>query len=189
MTGQESSNRGDDAGQNALVSRLLDDIAAYPRQHRMPSALLVGEPGSARLATLEAFIAQVRKPTLIQTYYRGGAGVSPIIPVATKRTEAAFYESMLDVLAPGMPQPRWASDKLFEVLGLVRDSRTHIIVFDDFDNMFVGSKREQERFGIILKYLSNKCEASIVGTGTTLSHQAMLRQPELASRFTAYRVT
>lgn len=159
----------------------LEDLLVYPRTHRMPNLLIVGDTNNGK-----TMLAQRFKSLHPAVDNPEGAGVSvPVLLVQAPPVpdEGRFYNAILELLfAPYRPSER-VDKKQFQVIKLLRYIGLKILIIDEIHHILAGNMNRQKAFLNVIKYLGNELEISIVGVGTKDAFRALQTDPQLSNRF------
>lgn len=159
----------------------LEDLLVYPRSHRMPNLLVVGDTNNGKTMLVQRFCAQhpaddnpngegVRVPVLFVQ--------APPIP-----DEGRFYNAILELLfAPYKPNDR-VDKKQIQVIKLLKYVGLRMLVIDEIHHVMAGNLNKQRTFLNVIKYLGNELQVPIIGVGTRDAFRALQTDPQLANRF------
>lgn len=159
----------------------LEDLLTYPRSHRMPNLLLVGETNNGKSMLVERF--RSRHPA--RDNPRGEGVVVPVLVIQAPPTpdEGRFYNAILERLfAPYRPHDR-VDRKQTQVLKLLGLVHLQMLIVDEVHHILAGNLNKQRGFLNVLKYLGNELQVPIVGVGTKDAFRAIQTDPQLANRF------
>ena len=159
----------------------LEELAAYPRTHRMPNLLLVGDTNNGKTMLARRFV----QAHPAQDNPAGDNVLAPVILVQAPPVpdEGRFYNAILELLfAPYRPSER-VDKKQFQVMKLLRYVELKVLVIDEIHHILAGNLNRQRAFLNVLKYLGNELQISIVGIGTRDAFRAIQTDPQLANRF------
>ena len=164
----------------SILSR-LEELAAYPRTHRMPNLLLVGDTNNGKTMLARRFV----QAHPAQDNPAGDNVLAPVLLVQAPPVpdEGRFYNAILELLfAPYRPSER-VDKKQFQVMKLLRYVELKVLVIDEIHHILAGNLNRQRAFLNVLKYLGNELQISIVGIGTRDAFRAIQTDPQLANRF------
>lgn len=159
----------------------LEELVAYPRTHRMPNLLLVGDTNNGKTMLARRFV----QAHPAQDNPAGDNVLAPVILVQAPPVpdEGRFYNAILELLfAPYRPGER-VDKKQFQVMKLLRYVELKVLVIDEIHHILAGNLNRQRAFLNVLKYLGNELQISIVGVGTRDAFRAIQTDPQLANRF------
>ena len=159
----------------------LEDLHAYPRRHRMPNMLIIGESNTGKTMIAERFV------NLNPAYEReDGEGV--VIPVLYIQappvpSESRLYSNILEkMFAPYRPSDS-AEKKHFQVIQLMRYCNVKMLMIDEIHSLLAGNLEKQRVFLSVLRNLGNELKIPIVGLGTKDALRAIKTDPQLDNRF------
>ncbi|MBA4709283.1 TniB family NTP-binding protein [Aquitalea aquatica] len=159
----------------------LEDLLTYPKSHRMPNLLVVGDTNNGKTMLVQRFCSQhpaddnpsgdgIRVPVLFVQ--------APPVP-----DEGRFYNAILELLfAPYKPNDR-VDKKQFQVIKLLKYVGLRMLVIDEIHHVLAGNLNRQRAFLNVLKYLGNELQVPIVAVGTRDAFRALQTDPQLANRF------
>lgn len=172
---------GYEAAQNAINK--LEELLGYPRSIRMPSMLLVGDPGNGKSTILERF--HNRYPI---DKSANGRAIVPVLrlDMGTQPEESRFWSDILMKFQIAHRDTERVQSLKKEALGIMMESDTRLLIVDEFHNVLYGSPKKQRQFLAVLKNLSNDLRLPTVCAGTRESILVMHTDPQLSSRFEAF---
>ena len=164
-----------------VVLDKLEDLLVYPKMHRMPNLLIVGDTNNGKTMLVERFKKQ--HPASDNP---SGEGISvPVLVIQAPPVpdEGRFYNTILEALfAPFKPNDR-VDRKQFQSIKLLRYVGLKILVIDEIHHVLAGNMNKQRAFLNVIKYLGNELQIPIVGVGTKDAFRAIQTDPQLANRF------
>lgn len=159
----------------------LEDLLVYPKSHRMPNLLIVGDTNNGKTMLVSRFRAM--HPA--RDNPNGGAIIAPTLMVQAPPApdEGRFYNAILDVLfAPYKPHDR-IDKKQFQVINILRRIGLKMLIIDEIHHVLAGSMNRQKTFLNVIKYLGNELQVPIVGIGTKDAFRALQTDAQLSNRF------
>lgn len=159
----------------------LEGLLTYPKSHRMPNLLIVGDTNNGKTMLVERFHslhpasdepdgAAIKVPVLVVQ--------APPVP-----DEGRFYNAILELLfAPYKPADR-VDKKQFQVIKILKQVGLRMLIIDEIHHILAGNLNRQKVFLNVIKYLGNELEIPIVGVGTKDAYRAIQTDPQLANRF------
>lgn len=164
-----------------VVLDKLEDLLVYPKMHRMPNLLIVGDTNNGKTMLVERFKKQ--HPA---SENPSGEGISvPVLVIQAPPVpdEGRFYNTILEALfAPFKPNDR-VDRKQFQSIKLLRYVGLKMLVIDEIHHVLAGNMNKQRAFLNVIKYLGNELQVPIVGVGTKDAFRAIQTDPQLANRF------
>lgn len=159
----------------------LDELLIYPKRHRMPNLLIVGDTNNGKTMIASRF--QQLHP--IDENVDGDAIVCPVILVQAPPTpdEGRFYDEILRKLSAPFKPKDPPGKKLFQVLTISDRVKLKMLIIDEIQDILAGSLRNQHKFRNAIKHLGNELQIPIVGVGTQEAFNAIQTDPQLANRF------
>lgn len=159
----------------------LEDLLIYPRTHRMPNLLVVGDTNNGKTMLAQRFMNL--HPA--DDNPDGDGIIAPVLLVQAPPVpdEGRFYNAILEMLfAPYRPSER-VDKKQFQVIKLLRYIGLKVLVIDEIHHILAGNMNRQKAFLNVIKYLGNELQISIVGVGTKDAFRALQTDPQLSNRF------
>ena len=159
----------------------LEDLLIYPKTHRMPNLLIVGETNNGKTMLIQRF----RKQHPASDNPSSDGIVVPVLVIQAPPVpdEGRFYNTILDALfAPYKPNDR-VDKKQFQAIKLLRYVGLKMLVIDEIHHILAGNLNKQRAFLNVIKYLGNELQLPIVGVGTKDAFRAIQTDPQLANRF------
>ncbi len=159
----------------------LEELISYPKSHRMPNLLLVGDSNNGKTAILSRFdqkyLAHIDEET--------GRLSCPclFIQAPPEPDEKRFYNSILEKLFAPHKTSEKIDSRQRRVISLLKELEVKILVIDEIHHVLAGSPSKQRLFLNVLKYLSNELKIPLVCSGTRLAFNAIQSDQQLANRF------
>ncbi|WP_240503621.1 MULTISPECIES: TniB family NTP-binding protein [Pseudoalteromonas] len=159
----------------------LEDLLLYPKKHRMPCMLLVGDSNSGKTMIAERFI------DLHPAYERedNEGIVIPALFIQSPPTpsESRLYSNILSKLfAPFRPSDS-AEKKYHQVKTIMAACNVKMLIIDEIHSLLAGPLDKQRVFLSVIRNLSNELKIPIVGLGTRDALRAIKTDPQLDNRF------
>lgn len=167
---------------NALkIIDRLEYLFNFPKKHRMPNLLIVGDTNNGKTMIVNRF--QEKHPVHIN-----GDGDAITLPVLVIQApagpdEAQLYEEMLIKLGAPFSFTERPSKKRFQILRIMEQTSTRLLVIDEIHNIISGGRSRQRTFLNVLKNLCNDLKMPLVGVGTEDAFNAINTDPQLSNRF------
>lgn len=159
----------------------LEDLLIYPRTHRMPNLLIVGDTNNGKTMLAQRF--KSLHPAIDNPSGDGIQAPVLLIQAPPVPDEGRFYNAILELLfAPYRPSER-VDKKQFQAIKLLRYVGLKVLVIDEIHHILAGNMNRQKAFLNVIKYLGNELQISIVGVGTKDAFRALQTDPQLANRF------
>ncbi|MBV1775080.1 TniB family NTP-binding protein [Burkholderiaceae bacterium DAT-1] len=159
----------------------LDELLTYPKSHRMPNLLIVGDTNNGKTMLIQRFCNQHPADD-----NPNGDGVHvPVLYIQAPPVpdEGRFYNAILELLfAPYKPNDR-VDKKQLQVIKLLRYVGLKMLVIDEIHHVLAGNLNKQRAFLNVLKFLGNELQVPIVAVGTRDAFRALQTDPQLANRF------
>lgn len=159
----------------------LEDLKIYPKRHRMPNLLIVGESNTGKTMIAERFLD-------MNLAYEKEDGEGIVIPVLYIQAppipnESRLYNNILNKLfAPYRPSDS-VDKKHFQVLQLMKHCNVQMLMIDEIHSLLSGSLEKQRVFLSVLRNLGNELQIPIIGLGTRDALRAIKTDPQLENRF------
>lgn len=163
------------------IMKKLDVLMNYPRSHRMPNMLLVGDSNNGKTVLLNRF------SRLNESYLKSDTNelVCPTIMIQAppEPDEKRFYNSILEALYAPYKSSEKIEMRQTRVIHLLKKVETKMLIIDEIHHVLAGNMSKQRTFLNVIKYLSNELKISIVCSGTRDAFNAIQTDPQLANRF------
>jgi len=159
----------------------LEDLLTYPRTHRMPGLLQVGETNNGKTMIINRF----RQLHPAQDNPECEAITLPVLIVQAPPTpsEGRLYDSIMEKVACPFRHNDSPARKQFQVVTVLRQVGLRLLIIDEIHHVLAGSLLQQHNFLNTIKHLSNELQIPIVGVGTREAFNAIQTDPQLANRF------
>ena len=159
----------------------LEDLLVYPKKHRMPCMLIVGDSNSGKTMIAERFI------DLHPAYERedNEGIIIPALFIQSPPTpsESRLYSNILSKLfAPFRPSDS-AEKKHHQVKTIMAACNVKMLIIDEIHSLLAGPLDKQRVFLSVIRNLSNELKIPIVGLGTKDALRAIKTDPQLDNRF------
>ena len=173
---------------NEIISTLIS-ILEFPRTHRMPNLLIIGDTNNGKTVIGKRF-ESMHPPHFIdaedpasKTYYQRVVMDVIMIQCPPVPNEKRLYISILDKLQ--VPYKQSGRIEYFQSAVLKGMSRLGIkvLILDELHHILSGSASKQQEFLQVIKFLSNELEMSIIGIGTKDAFYVINSDDQLANRF------
>lgn len=165
---------------NTILTK-AEEFINYPKAHRMPNMLLVGDSNNGKTAILSRFCQKF--PALMDK--KTSKVINPVLMIQAppEPDERRFYNAILEK----MMAPYRTSEKLdmryLRVKSLLKDLETKILIIDEIHHVLAGSPTKQRIFLNVIKHLSNDLQIPLICSGTRLAFNAIQSDQQLANRF------
>ena len=163
----------------------LEELLVYPKSHRMPNLLLVGETNNGKTTILARFRSL---HPVFDNKDKDGSAISISVPVLVVQAppgmdESRFYAAILDSLSAPHSQRDRAEKKLSQVLKILSHINIGVLAIDEIQHVLAAPTGKQRAVLNAIKYLGNELQIPIVGVGTPDARRAVQTDPQLANRF------
>lgn len=159
----------------------LDDLLTYPKSHRMPNILVVGDTNNGKTMLVKRFCS-LHEPNDNPS----GDGIEvPVLYIQAPPVpdEGRFYNAILEILfAPYKPNDR-VDKKQFQAIKILKQVGLKVLIIDEIHHILAGNLNKQRAFLNVIKHLGNELQISIVGVGTKDAFRALQTDPQLSNRF------
>jgi len=163
------------------IMKKLELLYNYPKTHRMPNLLIVGDTNNGKTMIVEQFAK--RHPA---HDHPDGESVSvPVLMVQAPNVpdEDRFYMNILDkIFAPYKPNSKPAAKQAEVIRSLIRVG-LRMFIIDDIHNILAGPTEKTRQFLGVIRFLGNELRVPIVGTGTKDALRAVRNDKQLDNRF------
>jgi ATP-dependent Clp protease ATP-binding subunit ClpA len=159
----------------------MEYLLNFPRKHRMPNLLIVGDTNNGKTMIVERF----QQKHMAYDNGEGDAITLPVLVIQAPPTpdESRLYDEMLETLAAPFKASEKPSKKLFQIKHILRQTSTRILIIDEIHNIIAGSSSRQRAFLNVLKNFCNDLQMPLVGVGTEDAFNAINTDPQLSNRF------
>lgn len=170
---------GYDRAQQALDT--MQALMNKPRQPRMPSLLIVGEPNNGKTTLVQRFMTLCGEGHVNEN-------ADPVTPVIVAEAppsadEKGLYISILERFWAPYRASAPPAQLRYQVIHQLRECHVRILVIDEFHSMLTGSAVKQREVMNAIKLLCNEVGIPIVGVGTRDAVRVLHTDPQHASRF------
>ena len=171
------------------VLKILDGILKFPRTHRTPNLLIIGDTNNGKTLIGRKFEA-LHPARFIEaseevtgTIYQKIVKEVFMIQCPPVPNEKRLYISILDRLQ--VPYKYTGRIEYFQsaALGGMRRLQVKVLILDEIHHILTGSPAKQREFLNVLKFISNELDLSIVGIGTKDAFYVINSDEQLANRF------
>lgn len=165
----------------AALDRLEAVLQSGPGRLRPPNLLIVGPTNNGKSMIAEKF--RRTHPARPSSY--GDHEVIPILIVQMppEPSPRRFYGAVLTALNAPI-SPHTSGDRLErQVLRLLREVETRVLVIDELHNLLAGTYRRRAEFLNLLRFLGNELRIPLVGLGTKQAQIAVRSDDQLENRF------
>lgn len=159
----------------------MESLLAFPRKHRMPNLLIVGDTNNGKTMIVRRF----QEKHKAYDNEEADAITLPVFVIQAPAVpdEGRLYDEMLTKLNAPFRFSEKPSKKLFQVIHILEQTTTRMLVIDEIHNIIAGNLSRQRAFLNVLKNLCNDLEVSLIGVGTEDAFNAINTDPQLANRF------
>lgn len=159
----------------------LEQLLTYPKSHRMPNLLIVGDTNNGKTMLVERFCRRHKADDNPQ----GGAAIVPVLFVQAPPIpdEGRFYNAILELLFAPYKAGDRVDRKQFQAIKLMHAVGLKMLIIDEIHHILAGSMSKQKAFLNVIKYLGNELQIPIVGVGTRDAFRAVQTDPQLSNRF------
>ncbi|QHG88226.1 TniB family NTP-binding protein [Xanthomonas sp. NCPPB 1638] len=132
----------------------LEDLLVWPKSHRMPNLLLVGDTNNGKTMLVQRF--RNRHPARDNPQGQGVRVPVLVIQAPPVPDEGRFYNAILELLfAPYKPNDR-VDKKQAQVIKLLRYVELRMLVIDEIHHVLAGNLNRQRSFLNVIKYGSSR---------------------------------
>lgn len=167
--------------QAKIIISKLEDLLVYPKSHRMPNLLIVGDTNNGKTMLVSRF----RDKHPAKDNPNGHHIIAPTIMVQAPPVpdEGRFYNAILDsIFAPYKSHDR-TDKKQAQVIRVLQQLDIKILIIDEIHHILAGSLNRQKTFLNVIKFLGNELQIPIVGVGIKDAFRAIQTDAQLANRF------
>ena len=159
----------------------MEDLLIYPKKHRMPCMLIVGDSNSGKTMIAERF------SDMHPAYERedGEGVVIPALFIQAPPTpsESRLYSNILTkMFAPFRPSDS-TEKKHHQVVTIMDACNVKMLIIDEIHSLLAGPLDKQRVFLSVIRNLSNELKIPIVALGTKDALRAIKTDPQLDNRF------
>lgn len=160
---------------------IMNDFLTYPKSHRMPNLLLVGDSNNGKTAILSKF----NQSHLAYIDENTGRLVNPVLMIQAppEPDERRFYNAILESLFAPYKTAEKIDSRYIRVKNLLVDLQTKVLIINEIHHVLAGSPAKQRTFLNVIKHLSNDLQIPLICAGTSLAFNAIQSDQQLANRF------
>ncbi len=164
-----------------LIIDELTGLLNYPRVHRMPNRLLVGETNNGKTALIRHFMSL--HPSSNDP--RQEAAIIPIVYIQAPPVpeEHRFYAALLDAIGVTHRRSFRTSELFYQVRNLLPRVGLKMLVIDEIHHILAGSTKKHHAFLNTVKYIGNELQVTVVGAGTRQALFAVQSDSQIENRF------
>ena len=153
----------------------------FPKKHRMPNLLIVGETNNGKTMIVNRF----QQKNKAHDNNDADAIMLPVFVIQAPPVpdEARLYDEMLIKLSAPFKFSEKLSKKLFQLMCILEQTSTRMLVIDEIHNIIAGNLSRQRAFLNVLKNFCNELKIPLVGVGTEDAFNALSTDPQLSNRF------
>jgi len=165
----------------------LEDLYRRPPTHRPDCALIFGEPNAGKTATALRFAREIEKSDSVPSPDQ--AHVPIIYMVAPPYADVpGFYDGMLRALKAPTAGSSRAPRKWQQLLDLIPQAKTRMVIIDEVQNLRTGRRDQQEHMLNAIKNLASELHLCVVALGTEEAVRIFQTDQQLGSRFPPTRI-
>ncbi|WP_323935694.1 TniB family NTP-binding protein [Aeromonas caviae] len=159
----------------------LEDLLIYPRTHRMPNLLIVGDTNNGKTMLVQRF--KNLHPAIDNPSGEGIQAPALLVQAPPVPDEGRFYNAILEMLFAPYRASERVDKKQFQAIKLLRYVGLKVLIIDEIHHILAGNMNRQKAFLNVIKYLGNELQISIIGVGTKDAFRALQTDPQLSNRF------
>jgi type II secretory pathway predicted ATPase ExeA len=159
----------------------MEYLFNFPKKHRMPNLLIVGDTNNGKTMVTTRFQEKHKAHDNVDA----DAIMLPVFVVQAPSVpdESRLYDEMLTKLSAPFKHTEKPSKKQFQVIRILEQTSTRMLVIDEIHNIIAGNLSRQRAFLNVLKNLCNDLRMPLVGVGTEDAFNALSTDPQLSNRF------
>jgi hypothetical protein len=163
------------------IQAKLEDLLTYPKSHRMPNLLIVGDTNNGKTMLVQRF----RSLHPATERDDNGGSIVPVLDIQAPPLpdEARFYGTILDRLFSPYSSSGRVERRQAQTIRLLHYVGLKMLIVDEIHHVLAGNLNKQRAFLNVIKYLGNELQVPIVAVGTRDAFQALHSDPQLANRF------
>lgn len=167
-----------------MILEEMEYLYHHERDERMPNLVIVGDTNNGKTTILNKFME------MHPSYVSVPSNVYPIVKIQApiSPSEKAFYEKILDALKVPYGISASAARKEAQVIEILTDIQTKILIIDELQDIFHGTKPQKNKFLTALKHLGNTLQISIIAAGVPSVQRVLASDSQLANRFTTMKI-
>jgi type II secretory pathway predicted ATPase ExeA len=159
----------------------LEYLLTFPKKHRMPNLLIVGDTNNGKTMIVERF----QQKHKAQDNEEEDAITLPVFVIQAPPVpdEGRLYDEMLTKLSAPFKFTDKPGKKQFQLMRILEQTNTRMLVIDEIHNIIAGNLSRQRAFLNVLKNFCNDLKIPLVGVGTEDAFNALSTDPQLSNRF------
>lgn len=159
----------------------LEELINYPKTHRMPNLLIVGDTNNGKTMIINRFYS---KYPANDNPEQDSVNV-PVLMIQAPETpdEGRFYNAILEKLFAPYRIKDHCDKKKFQIISIFKKIGLKMLIIDEIHDILAGSLLKQRQLLAAIKHLSNELKIPIVGVGTKEAFNALQTDQQLSNRF------
>lgn len=167
--------------QAKTILQKMEELLLYPKSHRMPNLLLVGDSNNGKTAILSKF----DQTHLAYINEESCSLINPVLMIQAppEPDERRFYNAILEKLFAPYKTSEKLDSRYLRVKNLLANLGVRILIIDEIHHVLAGSPSKQRTFLNVIKHLSNDLQIPLICAGTKLAFNAIQTDHQLSNRF------
>jgi hypothetical protein len=165
---------------NSIIAK-LEDLLHFPKVHRMPNLLIVGETNNGKSMIVNQFLHR-HKPDV---HVGSQPSRFPVLLVQAPNVpdEGRLYNAILSQIFTPFRSSARVDQRQSQAIRMLDAIGVRLLIIDEIHNILAGTTIKQQQFRNAIRYIGNELQIPVVGVGTRDAYFAIQLDKQLENRF------